>query len=158
MLAFNFSFLFSPLGAGSLGEVVASTLAALPAGSCPSVTGEVRAWPEQEADMGSVLWLARRLVQLRRRTFSGTVGDYEPLLLDGPRWVFRSGPLVVAANLGDHEVALDEPVARGVVTPTSRRDGRTGPERTPGEGLVLAPWEAVVIEEGAALEKGERRG
>ena len=251
-LAFNFSFLFSPLAAGPLAEVVGSTLTALPPGGCPVwaasshdvsrfptrwaggtaaqarlallvlctlpgttvlyqgdelgltdvpvrpdqqrdamsrspaggftrdwartpmpwstgphagfCPGTVEPWlpvgdrrgvsvAEQEADMGSVLWLARRLVQLRRRAFSGTVRDYEPLLLDGPRWVFRSGPLVVAANLGDHEVAVDVPVAGGVVTLTSRRDGGTGPERTAGVGLVLAPWEAVVIEEGPALER-----
>ena len=101
---------------------------------------------EQEGDDRSVLWLTRRLAELRRRAFGGTVGGYEALSLGGPCWVYRSGPLVVAANLGDRDVVVDFPVAGGVVALSSRRDGRTGPARVPGRDLVLAPWEAVVIE------------
>lgn len=122
------------------------------AGFCP---GAVEPWlpigerrgstvAEEEADDASVLWLTRRLLELRRRAFAGTVGGYEALRVDGPLWVYRSGPLVVAANLGDAAMAVGFPLADGArVAVSSRRDGRAGAR---GPEPVLAPWEAIVVE------------
>lgn len=239
-LGFNFPFVFAPLDAGSMAEVVAATVKALPVGSCPvwagsnhdvsrfpsrwandheerarlalvlvctlpgtsvlyygdelgltdvpvgldaqrdamsrAPSGFTRDWArtpmpwtterhagfcpptvepwlpvgdrrgktvaEEEADEASVLGLARRLLALRRRAFGGTVGQYEELAASGSLWAYRSGPLVVAANMGDAEVALPTALPGAAVAVSSRR-GRSGAQ---APGLVLAPWEAVVIE------------
>lgn len=103
---------------------------------------------EEEGDDGSVLALSRRLVALRRRAFAGTVGEYEPLGVDGPLWVYRSGPLVVAANLGAHEVRVQEAAVKellesGAAVLSSRPESVPEPR---GPEPLLAPWEAIVME------------
>jgi alpha-glucosidase len=131
------------------------------AGFCPEVVapwlpiGDRRGLTvqEEQADDGSVLWLTRRLLDLRRRALGGRVVSYEQIPAAEPVWLYRSGPLLVAANLGDHKVALEVPGSRGAVALSSRRDGETGPR---GPELVLASWEAVVIESDA--REGDARG
>lgn len=107
---------------------------------------------EEEADGGSTLWLTRRLLELRRRAFDGALSGYEALVVDGPLWVYRSGPLVVGANLGDRSVVAESLGGRDVLL-SSRQDGAP---KTLGAEPMLAPWEAVVIE--TDRQRGHARG
>lgn len=244
-LAFNFPFLFSSLDAASMARLVASTLAALPPGSCPVWTGsnhDVSRFPtrwaggdverarlaltlvctlpgtavlyygdelglpdvpiapeaqrdemtrgrtegfnrdrartpmpwttgshvgfcpegatpwlpvgdrrgfsvaEEQADPSSTLWLTRRLLELRRGSHADTASAYEELHADDAVWAYRSGSLVVAANLSDRVATVDIPVQHRDVVLSSRRGSETAPRRHSAEGVLeLMPWEAVVI-------------
>lgn len=106
----------------------------------------------QAAD-GSVLRLTQRLCDLRRRAFGRWVASYEQIPAAEPVWLHRSGPLLVAANLGDDVATLAVPGSGGAVALSSRRDTQTGPH---APELVLARWEAVVIENDA--REGDVRG
>jgi alpha-glucosidase len=103
----------------------------LPLGDAPSVA-------DQERDPGSMLWLYRHLLALRRAEDALAVGDWEPLRADdGVLAYVRGGRFLVALNLTGDERAL----ALG---------GRTGEDVLGGRGRVagelrLAPDDALVV-------------
>ncbi len=88
---------------------------------------------DQRADPGSVLWLCRRLLALRRAEIGGGIAPYEQLLAAEGQWAYRVGPLVVAANFSDRP--MDVPAAAGeAVLATS----------DPAPAGVLGPWEGLI--------------
>ena len=90
----------------------------------------------QREDRDSVLWLARDLIELRRRFVSA---PYASLEAPAGCWAFSRGPgIAVALNLGEADVVLD---LRGeVLLGTDHvRAGRPFDGRlAPAEGVVLA--------------------
>ncbi len=94
---------------------------------------------EQRSDERSVLYLVRALIELRRRYLRG-IARYEELLVDDARWVYRSGPLTIAANFSENacRVALDS--ASVVLSSTLERSA----EVVQGS-VALAPYEGVVL-------------
>ena len=91
-----------------------------------------------------MLWLSHRLLTIRRTFLAPGVVDYEELASDRDRWVFRSGPLVIAANFSDEEGHIDLPVGDLVLSSIGTLDGRP----RGGAGTELAPWEARVLKVG----------
>jgi alpha-glucosidase len=91
----------------------------------------------QRRDDASTLLLTRRLLAARRAHLSPGVAPYERLDAPAGCWVYRCGPLVVAANLTDAPVAFDPPPGRPLLT--SVADGAV-------VAGTLRPWEAVVTE------------
>lgn len=88
---------------------------------------------DQRADTGSVLWLCRRLLALRRAELSGGIAPFENLPGPAGQWAYRTGPLVVAANFTDAPAAL--PAEAGQVLLATSADGTD---------RVLPPWSGVV--------------
>jgi alpha-glucosidase len=111
----------------------------LPDPALSSTTG--RSVAQQRDDPGSTLRLTRRLLALRRTELAGAVPDLEVLAATQDHWIYKVGPLVVAANFSDQSASL--PAAAGEVLLTSY-----GPEwqdrAADGAGAVLGPWEGVV--------------
>jgi len=108
--------------------------------------GDVRPWlplpaagsatvAAQRADTGSVLWLCRRLIELRRRELGPGVPDLE-LIEAGPGVLaYRCGGLLVAANMSGAPAAI--PAAAGEILLST--------EGTPATGAAgLHPWRGVV--------------
>jgi len=91
----------------------------------------------QRADAGSVLWLCRRLLALRRECLRG-VTSCQRLPAPPGVWCYRSGPLVVAANFSGEPAGRPGPA--GKVLLTTR--GADGEAAAPG---WLGPWEGAVI-------------
>ncbi|MHB1874399.1 MAG: alpha-amylase family glycosyl hydrolase [Streptosporangiaceae bacterium] len=100
----------------------------LPFGADPAGSIE-----QQRADEGSVLWLCRRLIALRKKVIGCQVAGYRRLESPPGTWVYETGGLVVAANLGDEPVSLPGPAGPVLLT-TSDSPAATG------AGPVLAPW------------------
>ncbi|MDA8285231.1 MAG: alpha-amylase family glycosyl hydrolase [Actinomycetota bacterium] len=107
---------------------------------------------EQREDPASTLSLTRALLDLRRQRLTGhTAGDvagYEQLPSGRDQWVYRSGPLVVAANLAADEVQIDVPAGEVIISSAVGVQGggvRVG-RRPADPALVLGPFEAVVIQ------------
>jgi alpha-glucosidase len=94
----------------------------------------------QRRDPHSLLALTQHLLRLRRLELGGAIAAYSELPAGRDQWVYRSGRLVVAANLSDHQAQVAG-VARCVVLSSD-------PERDVTEGagdvLDLGAWEAVV--------------
>ena len=93
---------------------------------------------DQRDDPGSVLSLCRDLLalrraELRRAKLGGGLADFENLHVDDGRWVYRAGPLVVAANFTDQPAEL----------PAGEILLRSGPAQDAPPG-VLRPWEGVI--------------
>lgn len=95
---------------------------------------------EQLADRSSTLWLTRELLSLRRSELGGGIVDYEQLPSGDGQWLYRSGPLVVAANFTGEEALVDLPAGRGVLSSLGASSSRDG-----GPRAVLHPWEALII-------------
>jgi glycosidase len=89
----------------------------------------------QRDDPGSILAFTRDLIRLRKAEAIPDLARYEQLTLDGGLWVYRSGPLLVAANLADGPAPLPQPPSQAGEVLL-----RTGDGREP----VLAPWEGLV--------------
>ncbi len=87
----------------------------------------------QREDPGSVLWLCRRLLELRRAGRSGGVARYQPLPAPPQVWCYRSGELVVAANFGAEPAALPAAAGGEVLITTG---GRAAGELGPWQGVV----------------------
>jgi len=98
---------------------------------------------EQRADECSMLWLARRLLQLRRAANATGVAAYEQMPSGEEQWIYRCGSLIVAANMTDGPATVDIPEAPFVLSSCAGRDGGVG-----GPGTSLVAWEAVVLESG----------
>ncbi len=108
----------------------------LPVGDRSGVSVE-----EQRADPASTLSLTRRLLELRRRWLAGGVAPYEQLPAGPHQWLYRSGALVVAANLSGDAATVDVPPGPVVLSSAG------GPgDRGEGPGLSLRPWEAVILQ------------
>jgi glycosidase len=102
---------------------------------------------DQRDDPGSMLSLCRDLLALRRtelrrtelgraelrRAEPGGLAEFENLHVDDGRWVYRAGPLVVAANFTD--VPAELPAGEILL--------RSGPAADAPPG-ALRPWEGVI--------------
>jgi glycosidase len=85
---------------------------------------------------GSLLVFTRDLIRLRKAGATPDLARYEQLTLDGGLWVYRSGPLLVAANMADTPAPLP-PQAGEVLLRTG-----DGPRAGPG------PWEGLIARSG----------
>ena len=56
---------------------------------------------DQAQDPSSVLSLSRRLLEIRHQHLGPGVATYEEIPAPAQQWVYRTGPLVVAANFSD---------------------------------------------------------
>jgi alpha-glucosidase len=100
-----------------------------------------RSVAQQRDDLGSTLWLTRRLLALRRTELAGGIPDLEVLAATHDQWVYRVGQLVIAANFSGQPASL--PAVAGEVLLTS--SGSDWHSREAGaEGAMLRPWEGVV--------------
>lgn len=96
---------------------------------------------DQRVDPGSVLWLARDLIALRReRVTSETRTEW----IDAPRSVlaWRRGGATIALNLSDDAAVLESVKGRVRVGTRRERDG----EAIDGS-IALEPWEGVLLYE-----------
>ena len=95
----------------------------------------------QQADRGSVLWLCRDLISLRRATFGGQVARYQALPAPEGQWAYRAGGLTVMANFTDEPAACPEPVGEVLLSSLGARPGlaAAGPQAT------LGPWEGIIV-------------
>lgn len=92
---------------------------------------------EQMGDPESVLVMVRELIELRKDA-GKLARDFEVLGGDEPVWKFRSGRLVVSANLSDSPKAID-----GMVGTRCFSSHRLGASAQAECGTLL-PWEVVV--------------
>jgi glycosidase len=99
---------------------------------------------DQRSDHGSVLWFARDLIDLRRRTPDLNAGDYRSLPAPAGVWVWgRGAGIVVALNLSSDAVDVEVPWPRGAVALGTDRsvDGNAvegGTKLGPFEGAVIS--------------------
>jgi alpha-glucosidase len=91
----------------------------------------------QRDDPASTLSFCRQLLALRRAEFSGQIASYQPLPGPAGVWAYRSGPLLVAANLSGQAVTLPGPVGEVVLA-----TGELGPAG--GTGVHLGPWQGLI--------------
>jgi alpha-glucosidase len=114
---------------------------------------------EQRDDPGSTLWLTRDLLRLRRDAYGGEVALYQKLPAGDRQWVYRCGPLVVAANLSAEPAVVDLPPGPVVLSSTGGSSPR--PARR-GDRVALQPWEALVVRSDMAssheVPEGGNRG
>jgi len=96
-----------------------------------------RSVARQRDDHSSTLWLTRRLLALRRAELAGVGSMLEILVATKDQWVYRVGPLVIAANFSDQPVSL--PTAAGDVLLTS-----SAPDWQDRGDPMLGPWEGLV--------------
>ncbi|MGO8955888.1 MAG: alpha-amylase family glycosyl hydrolase [Streptosporangiaceae bacterium] len=92
----------------------------------PSVNVE-----DQRRDPGSVLRLCRQLLELRRHHLAGGIAAFERLSSPPGVWVYRTGPLVVAANLTGDPAGMPAHVGEVLL--------RTRPTQP-----ALGPWEGII--------------
>jgi alpha-glucosidase len=103
-----------------------------------SPAGSVR---EQRDDPGSVLWLTRDLIALRRASPDLAMGEYRTVAAPTGTWAFRRGThTLVALRLHDRAGSVRAPA--GSIVGATRGD-RVG-SRVDGE-VPLDAWEGVVI-------------
>ncbi len=95
---------------------------------------------DERGDPASVLSLVRELVALRHRFVGGRLVEYAELPSGAAQWIYRAGPLAVAANLSDGPALVEGLVGDVLASsaPARSRGGAAGP------GLELAAWECVV--------------
>jgi alpha-glucosidase len=93
----------------------------------------------QRDDPGSTLNLCRNLLALRRAEFAGRLVAYERLPAPPGAWVYRSGPLLVAANFSTETVALDGTAGEVLLTTAGREVRERDAE------LWLQPWQGMVM-------------
>ncbi len=96
----------------------------------------------QRADRGSVLWLCRELLRLRRAEAGRRLGGYQPLPAPDGVWQYSTGGLnsagglTVAANFTGSPVTLGRPAGQVLLS--------TSPDRDRDDQVTLAPWEGVI--------------
>ncbi len=107
-------------GAGFTADRVVPWLP-LPPATAPSVASE-------REDAGSVLWLCKQLIALRHDEI-GAEPDFVPLPGPDGLLAYRSGSLIVAANLGSRPVPVPEPAGEVLVDvhATGQADGALQP-------------------------------
>ena len=95
----------------------------------------------QKDDKGSVLWLTKDLIALRRESDDLTRSSYETLDGDGDVWAFRRGSrTVVALNLSDEPGRLDGVSGAVAISTDRHHDG----DKIDGR-LELEPWQGAVV-------------
>ena len=119
----------------------------------------------QQADRGSVLWLCRDLLSLRRAEFGGRIAGYQAVPAPDGQWVYRVGGLTVAANLTDQPAACPVIPGAGLAgevllsSAGKAAAGGTGDAAAPGAGTAapgagtaaagagrtLGPWEGIIV-------------
>jgi glycosidase len=95
---------------------------------------------DQRADPGSVLWLCKRLLALRRAELGGGVADYSRLPAPEDIWAYRAGSLLVAANFSGRPADLPAAVSATAGEVLLTTSGAT-PASPPA---VLGPWEGII--------------
>jgi len=96
----------------------------------------------QRDDKGSVLWLTKDLIVLRKESEDLTRSSYETLAAEGDLWAYRRGPrTVVALNLSDEPGRLDRVSGTVAISTDRHSDGVQLNGR-----LELDPWQGVVVE------------
>ncbi len=93
---------------------------------------------DQRADKSSTLWFCRRLLALRRAELGGRIGRYLALPSPPDLWVYRTGPLTVAANFSGGVAAPFDPGGPVLLS----TGGAVA--KSPG-AIALGPWQGVVI-------------
>jgi glycosidase len=91
----------------------------------------------ERADPDSVMWLCRRLLALRRAELGHGIAAYQALPAGTGQWVYRAGPLLVAANFTDQQVEM--PAGAGEVLLASSRPLDPAPGTR-----TIEPWSGVV--------------
>ena len=94
----------------------------------------------QRADHGSVLWLCKRLLALRRAEHGGSVADYQELPAAEGQWAYRVGSLLVAANLSARPADLPAAVSAAAGEMLLTASGAP-PSAAPS---TLGPWEGII--------------
>jgi alpha-glucosidase len=97
----------------------------------------------QQVDRGSVLWLCRDLLSLRRAEFGGQIASYQAVPAADGQWVYRVGGLTVAANLTDEPAACAEPLGEVLLSSAGPGQG-AGTVAAAGPGRVLRPFEGII--------------
>jgi alpha-glucosidase len=96
----------------------------------------------QREDPGSVLWLTRDLIALRRQRVDLLTGSYESLSSPEGLWAWRRGAgVIVALNFSDEATKLASVDGTVAIGTDRSRDG----DQVRGS-LRLGPWEGVVID------------
>jgi glycosidase len=91
----------------------------------------------QRDDPASMLTLCHDLLTLRRSELGHQIAPYEQLTLDGPLWAYRTGGLVVAANMSSAPVTWDGALGEVLLT--------TGGQPGHGDGgVTLDGWQGVI--------------
>jgi alpha-glucosidase len=85
----------------------------------------------QRDDPGSVLSLCRALLKLRRDELGRGIASYRQVPAAEPAWVYQTGRLVVAANLGGRAVPLPDLPGEILL-----RTGTAGTHLGPFEGVI----------------------
>ena len=98
----------------------------------------------QRADRGSVLWLCRDLLSLRRAEFGGQIASYQAVPSPDGQWAYRVGGLLVAANLADQPAACAEPLGEVLLSSAGPGSGAGTGSGAAGPGRSLGPWEGIV--------------
>jgi alpha-glucosidase len=97
---------------------------------------------DQKRDPGSVLYLCRDLIALRKSENDLRTGAYSRRSSPDNTWVYGRGKrFVVALNMSDDVVRI--PRTRGTIQLSTGRD-RDGSSFS--GGLVLEPWEGVIVD------------
>jgi alpha-glucosidase len=103
----------------------------------PAGDAAARNVADQRADRGSVLWLCRDLLALRRAELGGQIPPYQELTADGGLWAYRAGGLTVVANLSDQPRTWAGPAGEILL---STGDASSGP----ADGVTLGPWAGLI--------------
>ena len=92
---------------------------------------------DQRNNPDSTLNFCRNLLALRRTEFNGQVAAYEQLAAPPGVWRYRSGPLLVAANLSGQAVTLPGPLGEVLLA--------TGPlSPSAATSVALGPWQGAI--------------
>jgi alpha-glucosidase len=92
----------------------------------------------QRGDPGSMLWLCRELLALRRAELGGAVAPFELLAVEpGGLWVYRVGGLTVLANLSAQPQVWTGEAGEFLLSTSDQ------PARGP-DGITLAPWQGMI--------------
>jgi alpha-glucosidase len=103
----------------------------------PSGDVGVRNVAVQRDDRGSLLWLCRDLLALRRAELGGQIADHELLTVTASLWVYRTNGLTVLANLNDRPTTWPGECGEVLLSTGGQ------PERVAG-GVVLGPWQGAI--------------
>jgi alpha-glucosidase len=146
-----------PMTAGGLGGQLSRDRARTPmlwdaSASGGFTAGGVRPWlplgdpaacnvAAQRDDPDSLLTFTRALIRLRKAEATPDLARYQQLTLDGGLWVYRVGPLLVAANLAGTPATVSAPAGQVLM--------RTGEPPAADSGITaLGPWEGLIARAG----------
>ena len=98
----------------------------------------------QQADRGSVLWLCRDLIGLRRAEFGGQVARYQQLPAPEGQWAYRIGDLEVAANFTSQPVTCPVPLGEVLLSSAGGAAAARPSPAPAGQRATLGPWAGVI--------------